>query len=81
MDNPFSMLDARTQTSADEQYATRIQEFFNAGEGDTLAKLKNFTKFVRGRHWPRSWPRTRSSSKSWTFTAISSSVVSSWAAA
>lgn len=46
MDNRFSMLDARTQTSADEQYATRIQEFFSAGEGDILAKLKNFTKFV-----------------------------------
>lgn len=46
MDNPFSMHDARTQTSADEHYANRIQEFFEAGEGDTLAKLKNFTKFV-----------------------------------
>ncbi len=46
MDNRFSMLDARTQTAADEQYATRIQEFFHAGEGDTLAKLNNFTKFV-----------------------------------
>lgn len=46
MDNHFSMLDARTQTSADDQYETRIQEFFNAGEGDTLAKLRNFAKFV-----------------------------------
>lgn len=46
MDNKFSMLDGRTQTSADEQYATRIQEFFDAGEGDTLAKLRNFAKFV-----------------------------------
>ncbi|EUA11876.1 dTDP-6-deoxy-L-hexose 3-O-methyltransferase domain protein [Mycobacterium kansasii 732] len=46
MDNRFSMLDARTQTSADEQYATKVQEFFSAGEGDILAKLKNFAKFV-----------------------------------
>ncbi|KBZ63806.1 hypothetical protein K875_02518 [Mycobacterium [tuberculosis] TKK-01-0051] len=46
MHNSFSMLDAHRQTSADEQYATRIQEFSNAGEGDTLAKLKNFPKFV-----------------------------------
>jgi hypothetical protein len=46
MDNRFSMLDTRTQTSADEQYATNIQEFFNASEGDTLSKLKNFAKFV-----------------------------------
>jgi hypothetical protein len=46
MDNRFSMVDARTQTCADGQYATRIQEFFDGGEGDTLAKLKNFTKFV-----------------------------------
>lgn len=46
MDNSFSMLDGRTQTSEDEQYATRIQQFFDAGEGDTLAKLRNFAKFV-----------------------------------
>lgn len=46
MDNRFSMLDARTQTSADDQYATKVQEFFSAGEGDILAKLKNFAKFV-----------------------------------
>ncbi|WP_368834483.1 TylF/MycF/NovP-related O-methyltransferase [Mycobacterium intracellulare] len=46
MDNNFSMLDASTQTPADDQYVTRIQEFFDAGEGDTLAKLRNFAKFV-----------------------------------
>jgi hypothetical protein len=46
MDNPFSMLDSRAQTGADEQYYSKIQEFFDEGEGDTLAKLRNFSKFV-----------------------------------
>jgi Macrocin-O-methyltransferase (TylF) len=46
MDNPYSMLDSRTQTVADDQYYSNIQEFFSEGEGDTLAKLRNFTKFV-----------------------------------
>jgi hypothetical protein len=46
MDNPYSMLDSRTQTAADEQYWSEIQKLFIESEGDTLAKLKNFTKFV-----------------------------------
>jgi macrocin-O-methyltransferase TylF-like protien len=46
MDKRFSMVDARTQTSEDGQYAIRIQEFFDAAKGDTLAKLRDFTKFV-----------------------------------
>lgn len=46
MDNRFSMLDGRTQTPADAQYAETMQEYFNASQGDTAAKLKNFSKFV-----------------------------------
>jgi len=46
MDNPYSMLDTRTQTAADEQYYSNIQKFFIQSEGDTLAKLRNFAKFV-----------------------------------
>src|SRR5580698_7902567 len=46
MDNPFSMLDSRTQTAADEQYYSEIQKFFAESDGDTLGKLRNFSKFV-----------------------------------
>ena len=46
MDDPFSMLNSRTQTEADERYYLKIQEFFDESEGDTLAKLRNFSKFV-----------------------------------
>nr|WP_090346070.1 class I SAM-dependent methyltransferase [Mycolicibacterium malmesburyense]CRL78693.1 MtfB protein [Mycolicibacterium malmesburyense] len=46
MDKRYSMLDARTQTSADEEYARQIQEFFDSSEGDVLAKLKNFPNYV-----------------------------------
>jgi hypothetical protein len=46
MNNPYSMLDSRTQTATDEQYYLDIQKFFIESEGDTLAKLRNFSKFV-----------------------------------
>jgi hypothetical protein len=46
MQNRFSMLDQRTQTASDDRYSQEIQEYFNSGEGDTLAKLRNFAKFV-----------------------------------
>jgi hypothetical protein len=46
MSNPYSMLDSRTQTNADELYCSEIQKFFAESEGDTLAKLRNFSKFV-----------------------------------
>jgi hypothetical protein len=46
MRNQFSMLDQKTQTESDELYSQEIQEYFNSSEGDTLAKLRNFAKFV-----------------------------------
>ena len=46
MQNRFSMLDLRTQTASDDRYSQEIQEYFNSSEGDTLAKLRNFAKFV-----------------------------------
>jgi hypothetical protein len=46
MRNQFSMLDQRTQTASDDRYSQEIQEYFNSSEGDTLAKLRNFAKFV-----------------------------------
>ena len=46
MDNKYSMQDTRTQTPADNQYYADIQKFFIESEGDTLAKLRNFSKFV-----------------------------------
>ena len=46
MDDPLSMLDSRTQTAADEQYYSEIQKFFAESDGDTLGKLRNFSKFV-----------------------------------
>lgn len=46
MQNRFSMLDQRTQTASDDRYSQEIQEYFNSSEGDTLAKLRNFAKFV-----------------------------------
>src|SRR5271170_7968164 len=44
--NNNSMLDLRTQTSSDDCYSVEIEEYFASSEGDTLAKLRNFTKFV-----------------------------------
>jgi hypothetical protein len=46
MRNQFSMLDQRTQTASDDRYSQEIQKYFNSSEGDTLAKLRNFAKFV-----------------------------------
>jgi macrocin-O-methyltransferase TylF-like protien len=46
MSNPYSMLDSRTQTAADESYYSEVQKYFTESEGDTLAKLRNFSKFV-----------------------------------
>jgi len=46
MRNQFSMLDQRAQTASDDRYSQEIQEYFNSSEGDTLAKLRNFAKFV-----------------------------------
>jgi macrocin-O-methyltransferase TylF-like protien len=46
MGNPYSVLDQRTQTAADELYGSEIQKFFAESEGDTIAKLRNFSKFV-----------------------------------
>jgi hypothetical protein len=46
MRNQFSMLDQRAQTASDNRYSQEIQEYFNSSEGDTLAKLRNFAKFV-----------------------------------
>jgi hypothetical protein len=46
MSNPYSMLDPRTQTEADELYCLEIEKFFAKGRGDTLGKLRNFSKFV-----------------------------------
>jgi Macrocin-O-methyltransferase (TylF) len=40
------MLDQRTQTTSDDRYSREIQEYFGASEGDTLAKLRCFSKFV-----------------------------------
>jgi hypothetical protein len=46
MRNQFSMLDQRTQTTNDDSYSQEIQQYFSSSEGDTLAKLRNFSKFV-----------------------------------
>lgn len=46
MSNPYSMLDSRTQTAADELYSSELQKFFAESGGDTLAKLRNFPKFA-----------------------------------
>jgi hypothetical protein len=46
MQNQFSMLDQRTQTASDDRYSREIQEYFSSGQGDTLAKLRNFPKFA-----------------------------------
>jgi hypothetical protein len=46
MDSQYSMLDRRSQAATDEQYYSKIQKFFIESDGDTLDKLKNFSKFV-----------------------------------
>ena len=47
MRKQYSMLDRRTQTESDNRYCRRkVEDYFGSSEGDTIAKLRNFTKFV-----------------------------------
>lgn len=45
-DEQFSMLDKKTQTSADREYAQRMETYFNSSLGSNMDKLRNFAKFV-----------------------------------
>jgi len=44
--NPFSMLDPRTQTENDLAYYNGMESFFARSIGDNVGKLKNFVKYV-----------------------------------
>jgi hypothetical protein len=42
----FSMLDPKTQTARDQLYVERIDAYFATSVGDSLDKLRNFSKYV-----------------------------------
>ena len=46
MNKELSMLDPKTQTSEDELYYSGIVQYFEQSTGDTLAKLRDFPKFI-----------------------------------
>lgn len=42
----FSMLDPKTQTAQDKRYAKKIGDYFAAGGGELLDKLRDYPKYV-----------------------------------
>src|SRR5262249_42949470 len=42
----FSMLDPRSQTDKDRQFAEEMEQYFTRSQGSNMDKLRNFAKFV-----------------------------------